>query len=580
MCKNRREITTKFGKRLFVDCGKCSSCMQAKGNRLARMIEDNRILDGKWKTLFVHLTYDNAFIPYIRKSDFVECCGYLPVYRDYEKRKVRVRKWKEGKRKLWIHDGFEYKDVIRKVNYSYLDTVFTKFNSPSTLVGIRQWTGMYDGKKKIYVNNPDKVGVLYFPDLQNFFKRFEINFIRKNGFLLNYSRFACGEYGETTYRPHFHLLLQIPVFLEDAVISAICESWKFCYKSILLDNIDDEISASSYVASYVNSSTYLSRFYTDTKQIAPKSSHSKYYGFNRSDFSLFSILEMFEKRDFSFTRTFRIKKQTVTNSYVLPSRVVSHFFPKIKGFNNLTTDEIFEVYSYPERLAKYARKLGYDCLERYYIKDNIINEKTLDSSKDFISRLSDLSLYIAPDFEQPEPTLVSIQPLFIIEHHKHHHFLSDSLYFEFIDNEDTLHDYFSDLQLNIMLLERARSRYVDIKHKVGSDDFDLLSIEFGFYASRIWSALSSYRLYRSYFDYPNDLHRYDNISEIKTNKKLSPSLNYFIKFNNISSSDIPDDCNELIYNKIRDSYLQKQYHEKNKSRKEKEFILKQTYEYI
>jgi hypothetical protein len=65
-------------------------------------------------------------------------------------------------------------------------------------------------------------GSLYKRDLQNFFKR-----LRKNlkGRKIKY--YACGEYGETTFRPHYHAII-FGLGLQHEDKQLVIDSWSLC----------------------------------------------------------------------------------------------------------------------------------------------------------------------------------------------------------------------------------------------------------------------------------------------------------------------------------------------------------------
>lgn len=93
------------------------------------------------------------------------------------------------------------------------------------------------------------------PDLQKFFKR-----LRKSSRLkLRY--FACGEYGTTTQRPHYHaIIFNLPVDLEKAK-KLIANAWTIPYKPQLTHGFIDvqkpRNGAFKYVTKYVmKTSTY------------------------------------------------------------------------------------------------------------------------------------------------------------------------------------------------------------------------------------------------------------------------------------------------------------------------------------
>lgn len=515
MCKDRRLIITRSGKRMFVDCGKCESCSQKKASRNARLIRNNNVTHPDFVHLFVTLTYSNSFIPYIRKSEFclnVELNKFVvPLYRDKEVRKVRV---------LDDNNNMVYRFKARKGGF-IRNLEFSGDLDFSLVESLSSIARMYD---------KDKVAVLNYKDLQDFIKRLNSNLLRKYDTVPCYDWFACGEYGPKTKRPHFHLLLRIPKNLEKVYRSAIVESWRFSDIARLQKYIEVAVDGSSYVASYVNSHSYLSEIYR-SKEVAPKSTHSKFYGFNRSDFSLDKVLECADKHDFSFSYNILVKDTSISFGSTIPRYVIAHWFPKIQGFSKLSTSELIQVYSNPKRLAKYARRLGYHDTT---IKDSDIYKRYESCDCDVFG-------------------------------------LSDIEYINFIKNEEKCVKKHS-LFYNIGLLYRARKRYIDTLF--GNSDFDkqdalswyVYSESFAFDALKVWDSYNSCMLKKMY-DIPLKS-RYENIDDFVVKPSISQNLRDYVVNNNIRySSYFEVDVNNNTYNNnIHDWYVLR-YKQLDKSKK-------------
>lgn len=103
-------------------------------------------------------------------------------------------------------------------------------------------------------------------DLQAFFKRLRFNL---DGRKIRY--YACGEYGTTTYRPHYHAI----VFgLDFSDLPAVEKSWNQGF--VKLDEVN--VATVNYVAGYVQKKLYGSDTYPDMIQ-PPFSRMSKGIGF-------------------------------------------------------------------------------------------------------------------------------------------------------------------------------------------------------------------------------------------------------------------------------------------------------------
>lgn len=90
-------------------------------------------------------------------------------------------------------------------------------------------------------------------DLQDFFKRFRYHL--ENAGLSNFKYLACGEYGDITFRPHYHMIL----FCDDPLplirigpnrhhCPLVADSWKFGLHEVSFSNS----STIAYVCGYVN----------------------------------------------------------------------------------------------------------------------------------------------------------------------------------------------------------------------------------------------------------------------------------------------------------------------------------------
>lgn len=155
MCVNCRNIKNKYtGKQLFVSCGKCEACQEAKA--LARTCRIRNTYDGRNIALFVTLTYRNEFIPYIRRSELVDQPKFISVYRDHKVRRTRV--------------SSDY-DMAFKINPGTVE--LSKINV--------EYENTFDPNLFHSLTNGDfdKISVPYYKDLQDFQKRLSIILQRK-----------------------------------------------------------------------------------------------------------------------------------------------------------------------------------------------------------------------------------------------------------------------------------------------------------------------------------------------------------------------------------------------------------------
>lgn len=472
MCINQKEITLRDGRKHYVKCGKCPACQQERAIYNRSLINDTKKYG--YVTLFITLTYSNRFIPYVSASDVIDDCGFIPVRRDYHLRRVRGV-------------GKQYYTKVYKDKFSVIDYVQLSSDSLDELCCglpfIRHNSGFVD----------DKVGILYKSDIQNFFKRLRINYERNNKRSLDLLFFCVGEYGPKTKRPHYHALLTIPQSEIEAVSAAILQSWKYCDTKRLQKYIEVAKNASSYVSSYVNTYTSLSDFYRE-KEIRPFSTHSKYYGINNPAYSLPFIVDKINKRDLYYDVQKNQGQSIVDVSTLLPYRIIDFWFPKIQGFQRLSSNELIEVYQEPRLLAKYARRLGYEYPQRNDIIVDVdgfkkkIGSETIPAIVRHSGGFGGFNIFKSFDLEQ-----------------------------------ETKNFHISPLYLNIRRLYKARQRYVDIMsdYYCLPDDYPTLEnlwSEFAYNVVRVWTNFHSELIKSSHQDcdeievYNNCYVIFDNVS--------------------------------------------------------------------
>lgn len=316
----------------LVPCGKCEVCCQQKANKRAQKIINDQVRDGSHLTMFVTLTYDNEHVPYVRKSESV------------------------GARSLFVYRG---SDIIGYVRPSCMQSndLFLKDGYRNPVQRLKPLHKRVKGRSIVY--DSDKVGVLQYGDLQKFLKRLRINLIRKHGIKIR-SFFSVSEYGSTTCRPHFHLLIQCRRQDYTTIEHCIYSSWTFCDWDKLDDPIEIAKNAATYVSGYVAKSSALPLLFQDPA-FRPKHSHSLGFGLSRIDFALPSLLEKIDKGDFDIP----VRKESITGkksvvfNMPIPSYVLHRYFPPIKGLSSLSSSELFEICLRPTKLKEYASKLGY-----------------------------------------------------------------------------------------------------------------------------------------------------------------------------------------------------------------------------
>lgn len=341
MCNHKVLVHNKrTGRIQYVNCGHCKACQQEKANKRTLRIRNHEQNTGRI-CLFITLTYDNKFIPYVRKSE-ISPNAPLTVYRDVDIRYKRVdsdyntlpmavpgemfvvnlRPINNRQREFyaqWHEDGIDnlWLPYLRKYNYAS-----------------KKWSVI-----------PDKVGVPVYKDFQDFYKRFEINFFRANGYKIKRSYAVASELGETYYRPHFHVLLFCEMSEREAVERAIRKSWPYNGHRRKLLDIQVARSAASYVAQYVNCGARFPLFLK--LWFKPKLVYSYHFGQDNYYFRLDSLLDMFKKNDWSYPCTRNLNGQSIVQYVPVPRYVLSRWFPQIVGYNRLPPNTLFDCANRP-----------------------------------------------------------------------------------------------------------------------------------------------------------------------------------------------------------------------------------------
>lgn len=317
MCNRTRLIRNKWtGKTLRVSCGKCEACLQEKANARATRIRNHSFEDEI--ALFVTLTYAPDFIPYIKFEDIAPYTS-VNIYRRktcrYYSDVLKVNDMIDILGQVWIEDVVSYKGLSHAKG------------SPS-----------------------NHLGVIFYKDLQDFMKRLRTNLSRKFNYEHKITSFGCAEYGATTKRPHFHLLIFCKRDSWQKVQSAIVKSWSYGDKARTKEYVEIAKDAASYVASYVNShsvdGTLLSK-----GAFRQKHSYSKNFGVRQKPFTLASILEKIRKRDLRYSVSGVVEGVPCVSNVPIPEYVVHRFFPKFKGYSLLNDDEIRKLCLAPAKLA-------------------------------------------------------------------------------------------------------------------------------------------------------------------------------------------------------------------------------------
>ena len=153
---------------------------------------------------------------------------------------------------------------------------------------------------------------------------------------------------------------------QDIVRNAIIESWEGCdlrkprrqQDGSFRNSIEVARDAANYVASYVNCTTLIPSFLSESKPFKFRYRFSNGFGCNLQDFTLLEVEKKIFYRDLRYGVR-HLKEGVLTDEFLqLPKYVISRYFPKFKGYRHLSSDEVFDVACDAFRLYRYADKAG------------------------------------------------------------------------------------------------------------------------------------------------------------------------------------------------------------------------------
>lgn len=348
----KRLINPHTHKHILAPCGKCAACLTNKSNQrtLKCKLESNY---NKY-CYFITLTYAEDYVPNIKLIKHGE--EYLGIL---------------NSRNLPIRTN------VGTITYKLADELYIgKFK-----------TSLSEYLKITSRTTNEKLNILYKPDVQLFMKRLrkQISKDYKNEKIRYY---ITGEYGPTTYRPHFHILL----WFENKTLSE--NLGKYLSSCWLYGRISSEqaLNAASYVASYVNSTCNLPPILT-SKYIKQFSLHSQFLGakaFETED----EILSETHALEFARRRVNLCGTPTDVNSW---RSINNSRYPKCRKYATLDSCRSYDLYT----LARKAKTAYPNSSNFSELRDNILNDvynisnlyKSNDNSIQFHSRLACVDYY-------------------------------------------------------------------------------------------------------------------------------------------------------------------------------------------
>ncbi len=267
-CLHPRTVVNKYTHEpVLVSCGSCPSCILRRSGIQTNLLTS---YSAQFRYVyFVTLTYAPCFLPTLEVSILETCTDDIadvPCVPDIDDLDAAdPNTYLFGFRSVPRSASVKLKNSTVERTFKDPEICFTYGMKPKELLSILG---------KINHNVPHRIPYVCNRDLDLFLKRLRSYYPDEK---LRY--YAVSEYGPTSFRPHWHLLLfSNSDRFSQTVLENVSKAWSY-------GRCDASLSrgfAASYVASYVNSFVALPNFYTQMpKVVRPKSFHS--IGFTESN---------------------------------------------------------------------------------------------------------------------------------------------------------------------------------------------------------------------------------------------------------------------------------------------------------
>lgn len=273
----------------------------------------------------------------------------------------------------------DHYDVLLRDYHRQLQSNVSKCRSLGVRNNSLSWYSYIDNNFGFSHN--DCVPLLYYPDVQRFIKR-----LRKHLSTLfkdeKVRYYAIGEYGTSSFRPHWHILLftdscDITKYLQESFYEnrVLSKPERTINSSFLLDSLwqygtntvdKTDGKASGYISNYVVGTSVLP---TILRKLAPqKTFHSIRFGcpykpcevrnfLSSRDFERFSHIEYVDSTDNT------LQSRPLWRSYY------SLFFPQFVGINSLSDEEKYRVLTiYPKLKSWFSTDSVSDLAYSIYFK--------------------------------------------------------------------------------------------------------------------------------------------------------------------------------------------------------------------
>lgn len=267
-CQHPRTVVNKYTHEpVVVSCGSCPSCILRRSGIQTNLLTT---YSAQFRYVyFVTLTYAPRFLPTLEVSVIETCTddiadvSVVPDINDLDASDPNTYLF--GFRSVPRSASVKLKSSTVERTFKDPKVQFSYPMKPNELLSILE---------KIKHNVPNRIPYVCNRDLDLFLKRLRSYYPDEK---LRY--YAVSEYGPTSFRPHWHLLL---FSNSERFSKTVCENVSKAWSYGRCDATLSRGFAAPYVASYVNSFVALPDFYTQMpKVVRPKSFHS--IGFTESN---------------------------------------------------------------------------------------------------------------------------------------------------------------------------------------------------------------------------------------------------------------------------------------------------------
>lgn len=341
-CQHPRTVVNKYTHEpVVVSCGHCPSCILRRSavqtNLLTTYSAQFRYV------YFVTLTYAPSFLPTLEVS-VVETCtddiADVPCFPNIDDLDAGdPNTYLFGFRSVPRSASVKLKNSTVERTFKDPEISFSYPMKPKELLSILG---------KVKHNVPNRIPYICNRDLDLFLKRLRSYYPDEK---LRY--YAVSEYGPTSFRPHWHLLL---FSNSERFSQTVCENVSKAWSYGRCDASLSRGFAAPYVASYVNSFVALPDFYTQMpKVVRPKSFHS--IGFTESYLFPRKVqIAGVDKVADECLNGIRVERNghfcTVKPSWPYLLRLFPRFSEPIRKFPSSVYQLLFAAFTAPERVIR------------------------------------------------------------------------------------------------------------------------------------------------------------------------------------------------------------------------------------